>query len=200
MRLRFLALATLLALTTAASASAAPPKRIVALSPFTANTLADLGVRPVAIGNTLGGSDRFAASLKGVKRLTLSHPNGPNLEQLAALNPQLVLSSPTWSRGHAAMQRLGMRSSELDPTQRRATCRARDAQDRRARRPAPRAAATLAERSSGATSRRPRRASASRPTRAARARRRPHARTRSCPNSWGGDSSRRPAAGCSPRA
>ena len=34
----------------AAPAAQAAPKRIVALSPFTANTLADLGVRPVAIG------------------------------------------------------------------------------------------------------------------------------------------------------
>ena len=115
MRLRILALAILLALTTAASASAAPPKRLAALSPFTANTLAALGVRPVAIGNTLGATDRFAASLAGVPRLNLSHPNGPNLEQLAVLNPQVVLSSPTWNRGHAAMRRLGMRVEELDP-------------------------------------------------------------------------------------
>jgi iron complex transport system substrate-binding protein len=117
MRLRFLAVAATLLATAAAPATAsAPPKRVVALSPFTANTLADLGVRPVGIGNTLGGTDRFSSRLAGVPRLTLSHPNGPNLEQLATLNPQVVLSSPTWNRGHAAMQRLGMRVEQLDPT------------------------------------------------------------------------------------
>ena len=47
--------------------------------------------------------------------LPLSHPNGPNLEQLAALNAQLVFSSPTWQRGHAGMRRLGMRVVESDP-------------------------------------------------------------------------------------
>ena len=67
-----------------ASAQAAP--RIVALTPFGANTLAKLGVRPVAVGQTLGGRDRLSPKLKGVPVLTLSHPNGPNLEQLASLD------------------------------------------------------------------------------------------------------------------
>ncbi len=116
MRLRLLALAvTVFVLGAAAAAPAAAPRRLVALSPFTANTLADLGVRPVGIGNTLGGTDRFSSKLAGVPRLALSHPNGPNLEQLAALNPQVVLSSPTWNRGHAAMRRLGMRVAMHDP-------------------------------------------------------------------------------------
>lgn len=117
MRMRSLALAAaVLALSTTATATAAPPKRLAALSPFTANTLADLDIRPVGIGNTLGAADRFSPKLAGVPRLSLSHPNGPNLEQLATLNPQVVLSSPTWNRGHAAMRRLGMRVELLDPT------------------------------------------------------------------------------------
>ena len=44
----------------------AAPKRIVALTPFTANTVADLGVRPVAIGQMLGGDDRWSPRLRGV--------------------------------------------------------------------------------------------------------------------------------------
>ena len=96
-------------------AAQAAPKRIVALTPFSANTLAGLGVRPVAIGETLGGKERFASNLRGVETLTLSHPNGPNMEELALLNPQLVLSSPTWKKGAKTMRDLDMRVVEADP-------------------------------------------------------------------------------------
>lgn len=89
-----------------ASAQAAP--RIVALTPFGANTLAKLGVRPVAVGQTLGGRERISPKLKGVPVLTLSHPNGPNLEQLASLEPDVVLSSPTWAKGNESMGDLGI--------------------------------------------------------------------------------------------
>lgn len=89
-----------------ASAQAAP--RIVALTPFGANTLAKLGVKPVAVGQTLGGRERISPKLKGVPVLTLSHPNGPNLEQLASLEPDIVFSSPTWSKGNESMGDLGL--------------------------------------------------------------------------------------------
>lgn len=98
-----------------ATAEAAPPKRVAALTPFAANTLAKIGVRPVAIGQTLGGSQRFDARLMGVRVLPLAHPNGPNMEQLAALRPQLVFSSPTWRKGAETMRRLDMRVEEADP-------------------------------------------------------------------------------------
>src|SRR5262245_20058066 len=71
-----------------ASAQAAP-QRIVALTPFGANTLAKLGVEPVGVGQTLGGQNRLSQKLKGVEVLPLPHPNGPNLEQLASLDPDL---------------------------------------------------------------------------------------------------------------
>jgi iron complex transport system substrate-binding protein len=103
------------AATAAAMPAAQPPKRIVALTPFTANTLADLGVRPVGIGQILGGTERFSPLLKGVPRLPLSHPNGPNLEQLATLRPQLVLSTPSWRSGHAGMRKLDVAVQEVDP-------------------------------------------------------------------------------------
>lgn len=108
----------LTALASAASAvpADAAPKRIVALTPFTANTLAELGIRPVAIGQTLGGSDRVDPRLRGVPVLKLSHPGGPNIEELAQRNPQLVLSSPTWRRGHGAIRRLKIRVAESEPT------------------------------------------------------------------------------------
>lgn len=107
-------LAALLAFAFAPTASAAP-ERIVALTPFSANTLAELGVEPVGIGQTLGGGERYSSRLRGVERLTLSHPNGPNLEQLAVLNPELVFSSPTWRKGSQTMRELEIDVVEADP-------------------------------------------------------------------------------------
>jgi iron complex transport system substrate-binding protein len=110
--LLLLALA-LTALALPASAQAAP--RIVALTPFGANTLAKLGVKPVAVGQTLGGRERLSPKLKGVPVLTLSHPNGPNLEQLASLEPDIVLSSPTWAKGNESMGDLGIKVMIREP-------------------------------------------------------------------------------------
>lgn len=112
-RVAFLLTAALAALVPAAAEAA--PKRIVALTPFTANTLAEVGVRPVAIGQTLGGSERFHPSLERVKVLPLAHPLGPNMEQLATLDPDLVFSSSTWTKGGATMKRLGMEVAYSDP-------------------------------------------------------------------------------------
>ncbi len=104
----------LVVLVAAPVTAGAVPKRIVALTPFSANTLADIGVRPVAIGETIGGQARLSPKLNGVRRLALSHPAGPNLEQLAVLNAQLVLSSSAWQRGHGPMRRLGMAVAETN--------------------------------------------------------------------------------------
>jgi len=105
----------LIALALPAASQAAPPKRIVALTPFAANTLAKLGVTPVAIGETLGGNERFSPKLENVQRLPLSHPNGPNLEQLAQLDPDLVFSTKTWAKGNQSMKELGIEVVLRDP-------------------------------------------------------------------------------------
>jgi iron complex transport system substrate-binding protein len=105
----------LLAAALAAPATADAPKRIVALTPFSANTLAALGVKPIAIGQTLGGDENFAPSLRRVRTLPLAHPGGPNMEQLASLRPGLVLSSPTWARGNRTMRNLDMRVEVPEP-------------------------------------------------------------------------------------
>lgn len=101
----------------AASGAAQPdaPKRIVALTPFAANTLVKLGVTPVGVGQTLGGESRLSPKLKRVTVLPLSHPNGPNLEQLASLRPDLVLSSRTWVKGNQAMENLGIEVTVYEP-------------------------------------------------------------------------------------
>jgi iron complex transport system substrate-binding protein len=103
------------ATTGAAQSGNAVPKRIVALTPFAANTLARLDVKPVAVGQTLGGEPRLNPKLKKVKVLPLSHPNGPNLEQLATLRPDLVLSSRTWVKGNKAMEDLGIEVVVREP-------------------------------------------------------------------------------------
>jgi iron complex transport system substrate-binding protein len=110
-----LAAALLLAFAAAAPLAQAAPKRIVALTPFSANTLAGLGVKPVAIGETPEGGDRLASNLRSVDMLTLSHPNGPNMEELALRNPQLVFSSPTWRKGATTMRDLGIKVVNADP-------------------------------------------------------------------------------------
>jgi iron complex transport system substrate-binding protein len=110
-----LVVALLLALLAfAAPAQAAP--RVAALTPFSASTITRLGVRPVVIGQTLGGTDQYLASLRGVPVIPLTHPLGPNMEQLATHNASIVLSSKTWQRGTPAMRRLGMKVYESDPT------------------------------------------------------------------------------------
>lgn len=109
-----LALLALGLLALPASAPAKPP-RIVALTPFGANTLAKIGVKPVAVGQTLGGRERISPKLKGVPVLPLSHPNGPNLEQLASLEPDVVLSSPTWAKGNESMEDLGIKVMIREP-------------------------------------------------------------------------------------
>ncbi len=107
-------LAAVAVLAAAAPAEAAP-RRIVALTPFTANTLAELAVQPVGVGFVLGGAEKFSSRLAAVTRLPLAHPNGPNMEQLARLRPDLVLSSPTWRKGNAAMRRIGPEVVESSP-------------------------------------------------------------------------------------
>jgi iron complex transport system substrate-binding protein len=104
-----------LALALPAASEAAAPKRVVALTPFAANTLAKLGVKPIAVGETLGGGERFSPQLDGVATLPLSHPNGPNLEQLASLDPDLVFSSRTWAKGNRAIESLGIDVVLHDP-------------------------------------------------------------------------------------
>lgn len=84
--------------------AAKAPKRVVTLTPFTSNVTSRLGVRPIAVGAS-SNNIPAAAGLKGVRRLKLSHPTGPNLETLIRLKPDLVLSSANWRTGTPLMRR-----------------------------------------------------------------------------------------------
>jgi len=110
-----LLLAMAIAFAPTASAQSKAPNRIVALTPFSANTMAYLGVKPAAVGQTLGGDKRLAPVLRTSKVLKLSHPNGPNLEQLINQRAQLVFTSSQWRKGTQSMRNLGMRVVETEP-------------------------------------------------------------------------------------
>jgi ABC-type Fe3+-hydroxamate transport system substrate-binding protein/putative heme iron utilization protein len=87
--------------------AAKTPKRVVALTPFTANVTSRLGIKPVAVGGD-AGMIKAAPGLRGVQRLRLAHPDGPNLETLLRLRPDLVLSSPNWRTGTPNIERQGI--------------------------------------------------------------------------------------------
>jgi len=111
-----LALVALLAPVQPADAAKSEKKpRIVALTPFSANTLVKLGVKPIAIGEGQGGA-KLDPKLKKVPTLPLSHAaNGPNLEQLAQYDPDIVFSERTWQAGFEAIRGLGIRIVTSDP-------------------------------------------------------------------------------------
>lgn len=104
--------------------AAASNKRIVALTPFSANAMGMLGVSPVGVGDVLTDNTRDAyvplinngISSGKIRQLTLSHPNGPNLEELASLRPKLVYTSPQWSKGSSAMRSLRIKVKQSEPT------------------------------------------------------------------------------------
>lgn len=106
MKPRVVLAALALSVVLAAPAAAQAPERVVAFTPFTANVLVDLGVTPVAVGDAPAGE--VDPRLDHVPRLKLAHPNGPNLEQLLALRPDVVFSSPVWRPGTPRIQRLGI--------------------------------------------------------------------------------------------
>jgi iron complex transport system substrate-binding protein len=113
----FAVLALVAALAAAGPINAASSKkRIVALTPFSANTLVNVGVKPVAIGAMAVGHKGISPKLKGVKQLALSHPNGPNMEQIAAIDPDVVLTSEAWKKGTQTMRDLAITVREMDAT------------------------------------------------------------------------------------
>lgn len=109
------ALAAALLISTSSGAAAAKPKKIVTLTPFSSNALVNTGMKPVAIGKQAAGRKAMSPKLKGVRELALSHPNGPNLEEIAQIDPDVVLSSPAWSKGTKTMRDLAITVRLMDP-------------------------------------------------------------------------------------
>ena len=96
-------------------ATAAKKKKIVALTPFAANSLAYSGTIPTAIGVQAVGNKAGSPKLKRVRKLKLSHPNGPNMEEIAKIDPDVVLSSSGWSKGNNTMKDLAITVRNMDP-------------------------------------------------------------------------------------
>jgi iron complex transport system substrate-binding protein len=96
-------------------ATAAKKQKIVALTPFSANTLAYTGTIPVAVGAQAAGHKAGSPKLKRVKKLALSHPNGPNMEEIAKIDPDVVLSAQGWAKGNQTMKDLAITVRNMDP-------------------------------------------------------------------------------------
>lgn len=109
-------LAAALVFSAAGATAAKKNLKIVALTPFEANTLAETGTIPVAIGAQAVGHKHTSSKLKRVKTiLPLSHPNGPNLETIAKIDPDVVLSSSEWAKGNKTMRDLAYTVRNMDP-------------------------------------------------------------------------------------
>lgn len=77
---------------------------VVAFDPFAAETLVALGERPAAVPKLSSPPQ----SIAGLPTIALSHSAGPDVERLAALEPELVVSSPTWAAFHPKIEELGV--------------------------------------------------------------------------------------------
>jgi len=69
--------------------------RIAALLPFAADQLLAMGVRPVAAPSIRG---RPPASWEGIATVALDHSAGPNLEQLIASRPDVIVTSGVYEQ------------------------------------------------------------------------------------------------------
>lgn len=86
------------------ASAAVAPERVVALTPLSANAMALMGAPPAAVGQTLGGFRRQAPVLSTTPILRLSHPEGPNREELALYEPELIFTSFKWAGGRSMME------------------------------------------------------------------------------------------------
>ncbi|MDQ2621838.1 MAG: ABC transporter substrate-binding protein [Actinomycetota bacterium] len=99
--------------------------KVVSITPFATDALAKLNKRPAAIGDLITDANKAPAKFRGIRVLPLSHPNGPNLEVIAKIRPDVVFSSDRWKKGHAPMRQLGIRVvGDTDPKNLNQTYRA----------------------------------------------------------------------------
>jgi iron complex transport system substrate-binding protein len=79
----------------AAAPAQAPAPRVAALLPFAADQLIALGVRPVLVPALPTGQPE---AWQGIEAGALDHSVGPNIEQLIAADPDLVVMSAVYSQ------------------------------------------------------------------------------------------------------
>lgn len=92
----------------------APASRIAALSHYAVDPLIEMGVAPVARGDV---KYELSASAKAVHAISVRHGSGPNLEQLAALDTDLIIVSIVHAGFVETIERtVGTPVAVLDPT------------------------------------------------------------------------------------
>ena len=69
--------------------------RIVALLPFAVDQLIDIGVNPVAVPLIRGG---VPESWNGIATVSTDHSAGPNIEQIIAAQPDVIISSSVYAQ------------------------------------------------------------------------------------------------------
>ena len=74
-----------------------PPQRVASITSFAVELLMELGVTPVARPD-IPEQRVHPPEAKPIPSVSVDHSTGPNLEQLAATEPDLVVTSPTFAR------------------------------------------------------------------------------------------------------
>jgi iron complex transport system substrate-binding protein len=74
---------------------AATPTRIATLIPFAADMLLEMGVTPVLVPAIRGDSP---ANWKDLPTVAVEHSSGPNLEQIVAANPDLIILTSVYAQ------------------------------------------------------------------------------------------------------
>ncbi|MEM1424045.1 MAG: ABC transporter substrate-binding protein [Planctomycetota bacterium] len=76
--------------------------RIVALLPFAADQLLELGVTPIAVPLIRGNTPE---AWEGIPRVTVDHSAGPNIEQLIATRADVIVTSSVYAQFVPAIER-----------------------------------------------------------------------------------------------
>jgi len=77
------------------ASSESKPLRIVALLPFAADQLLELGITPVAVPKL---REDIPPAWDGIPTIAVEHSAGPNLEQLMAADPDIVITSSVYAQ------------------------------------------------------------------------------------------------------
>lgn len=88
------------------------PPRIAALLPFAADQLLEMGVTPVAVPEVRG---QIPETWDGIPRIAIDHAAGPNIEQLIAIEPDIIITSAVYAQFIPAFEtEVGARVISMD--------------------------------------------------------------------------------------
>ncbi len=87
--------------TTATTSEASETIRVATLLPFAADQLIEMGVTPVAVPLLRGD---IPPTWEGIPAITVDHSAGPNLEQLMAASPDVVVTTSVYAQFMPAIE------------------------------------------------------------------------------------------------